>query len=73
MKTEIEMAHDLTVNDMVRHYPSTIAVFTSVGIDTCCGGGLPIIEAARRHGVDMAVLTAMLENVTINDRGQNDT
>ena len=70
-KTEYQLAPELTVNDMIRHYPSTVAVFQSVGIDTCCGGALPILTAAERHGVDMAVLGALLEKATINDRGAN--
>ena len=60
------MAQDITidpstlVNDMVAANPATLSVFTRVGIDTCCGGGLPIAEAARRHGLDLDALVADL-------------
>jgi regulator of cell morphogenesis and NO signaling len=33
--------------------PDAVSVFARHGIDTCCGGGLPVEEAARRHGVDV--------------------
>ena len=70
-KTELQRARERTVNDLIRHYPATVAVFQSVGIDPCCGGALPVLTAAGRHGVDMAVLGALLEKATINDRGAN--
>jgi regulator of cell morphogenesis and NO signaling len=41
-----------TVNETVLHFPATLGVFRGYGIDSCCGGGLPVGEAARRHGVD---------------------
>jgi regulator of cell morphogenesis and NO signaling len=49
-----------TVNDTVLHFPTTLPVFQSYGIDSCCGGGLPVGEAARRHGVDPAELLEAL-------------
>ncbi len=71
MKSAFQLARELTVNDLVRHYPSTMAIFQAVGIDTCCGGAMPVRIAAERHGVDMAVLGTLLENATINARGDN--
>jgi regulator of cell morphogenesis and NO signaling len=50
----------MTVNEAVRRYPRTVAVFHRHGIDACCGGALPIAEAAARHGIDVAQLLAQL-------------
>lgn len=46
----------MTVNDAIRLYPATVAVFDRHGIDSCCGGAAPVGEAAQRHGIEAAVL-----------------
>lgn len=54
----------MTVNEIVAQYPQTIPVFNRFGIDTCCGGGVAVDEAARRDGLDSgAVLSALREVV----------
>jgi iron-sulfur cluster repair protein YtfE (RIC family) len=51
---------DLTVNDAIRRYPATVAVFNDFGIDACCGGAAPLAQAAVRDGADpVALLEAM--------------
>ncbi|HVS59314.1 MAG TPA: DUF542 domain-containing protein [Gemmatimonadaceae bacterium] len=49
-----------TVNELIARYPATIAVFNRFGIDSCCGGGAPIADAARRDGADFDALLAAL-------------
>lgn len=51
-----------TVNDIVARYPSTLPVFNAFGIDTCCGGALPVSEAASRHGIPLNALRSALES-----------
>jgi regulator of cell morphogenesis and NO signaling len=46
----------LTVNETIARFPATMAVFNRFGIDTCCGGGVTIEEAARRDGLDLDAL-----------------
>jgi iron-sulfur cluster repair protein YtfE (RIC family) len=41
----------LTVNDVLRAAPAAGTVFTCFGIDTCCGGGLPLEAAAESAGI----------------------
>lgn len=53
----------LTVNDAIRLYPETVTVFNDFGIDACCGGAVPIAEAARRDGADLEALLAALAAV----------
>jgi iron-sulfur cluster repair protein YtfE (RIC family) len=51
-----------TVNEAIRLFPATVAVFNQFGIDACCGGAAPIQAAARRDGADPdALLTALNE------------
>lgn len=51
----------LSVNELLRLHPETIAVFNDFGIDACCGGASPLAEAATRDGADLAALLAALE------------
>ena len=51
-----------TVNDIVARYPSTLPVFNAFGIDTCCGGALPVTEVASRHGIALNALRSALES-----------
>ncbi|HEX2205582.1 MAG TPA: DUF542 domain-containing protein [Longimicrobium sp.] len=51
MKTKETIPATLTVSEAIWQFPLSVAVFHAHGIDVCCGGGLTIAEAARRHGV----------------------
>ena len=53
-----------TVRETIALHPETKAVFTSFGVDTCCGSGVPITDAARRDGADAATLLDALRGVT---------
>lgn len=53
---------NVTVNEMVAAHPETIPVFNRFGLDTCCGGGAPIAEAARRDGADLDALVKALRD-----------
>lgn len=54
--TNVEIRPEMQVNEVIRLFPGTVAVFHRVGIDSCCGGALPVAEAARRHGLELAAL-----------------
>ena len=64
--------HDLdctwTVHDVLERYPATAAVFTSFGLDSCCGAALTVEEAAYRHGVDSILLCTSLHTAIDADR-----
>lgn len=49
-----------SVNELLRLAPATGAVFNRFGVDTCCGGGLPLDEAAREAGVPLEELLAAI-------------
>lgn len=51
-----------TVNDIVQRYPTTLSILSSVGIDACCGGALPLATVAEKHRIDVEVLRSALEN-----------
>ena len=52
----------MTINDVIKDYPSTLAVFNTFGIDSCCGGARTLEQAAREGGIDLdALLKALNE------------
>lgn len=52
----------LTVDAMVARHPETMPVFNRFGLDTCCGGGAPIADAARRDGANLDELVQALRD-----------
>ncbi len=58
-----EIPTHLTVNDAVQRWPESVAVFNDFGVDACCGGALPIHEAAVRAGADPGAVCAALLRV----------
>lgn len=62
--TEHDIESGMSVNEVIRRYPGTIAVFNELGLDACCGGAASIDEAARRDGLEPSVVLAALRNAT---------
>lgn len=50
-----------TVHGAMERLPAAAAVFQRFGIDTCCGGELPLRVAAERHGVELERLLGELD------------
>lgn len=50
----------MTLNEIVARYPQTLEVFQLFGMDTCCGGALPLVVAAAHHNRDLPTLLAAL-------------
>ena len=51
---------NMVINEVIRKFPATIKVFNDYRVDSCCGGGAPIEETARRDGVDVGALVRAL-------------
>lgn len=62
MTTVHALTPELQVNEIIHRFPGTLPVFHAAGIDSCCGGALPVGEAARRHGLDADQLMADLRS-----------
>jgi regulator of cell morphogenesis and NO signaling len=67
MSNESRIEPGMTVNEVIRRAPVAVTVFKRYGIDACCGGGLPVGEAAARHGIDEATLIAELQRTADAD------
>jgi len=46
------------VHDALRRIAGADEAFSRYGLDTCCGGELPLTVAAEHHGVDLERLPA---------------
>ena len=52
----------VTVRETMARHPETKTVFARFGVDTCCGSGVPIIDAAHRDGADLDELLRALRD-----------
>lgn len=52
---------ETTVHDALARLPGAADVFRRFGLDTCCGGELPLSVAAARHEVPLDRLLDALE------------
>lgn len=50
----------MTVNQIIAAVPATAAVFDAWGVDSCCGGHLPLATVADKHGFDLEELLGEL-------------
>lgn len=53
----------VTVRETMALHPQTRNVFSRFGVDTCCGSGIPICDAAHRDGAELDRLLAALRDV----------
>lgn len=52
-----------SVNDTLLRYPRSAAVFDAFGVDSCCGGGASLDQAAHAADVPLDDLLVSLESV----------
>jgi iron-sulfur cluster repair protein YtfE (RIC family) len=60
--TPITIIAEDQLNAIVARYPQTLPILQQFGLDTCCGGALPLQAAAQHHGLDLAKLLAALRS-----------
>jgi regulator of cell morphogenesis and NO signaling len=60
---------ELTLHEIVRRIPGARDVLLGHGLDLCCGGELPLREAARLHGLDLEALIGALPEAPAPDPG----
>jgi regulator of cell morphogenesis and NO signaling len=66
MPNAVILSPEISVNEAIRLVPATVEVFNRYGIDACCGGAAPVLEAAVRDGADPVAL----ENELVQAIGQ---
>jgi regulator of cell morphogenesis and NO signaling len=55
-----ELTADTTVSSIAANYPASLRMLEALGIDYCCGGKLPLAEAAAKAGVPVETALAVL-------------
>ncbi len=63
------ITREMVINDVIKTYPQTIAVFNQFRVDSCCGGGQSIEKTATRDGVDVASLMQALNDAVTQPVG----
>lgn len=58
---EISITPDMSLNDVIRKYPTTIGVFNRFNIDSCCGGARSLRDMAAEDKVDLGVFIQALK------------
>ena len=56
----VAITRDMTINDVIKDYPQSIAVFNEFRVDSCCGGGQTIDKTATSDGVNIDALLQAL-------------
>jgi iron-sulfur cluster repair protein YtfE (RIC family) len=59
--TNIIITPDMTLNDVIRKYPSTMGIFNRFNVDSCCGGARTIKAMAEEDKVDVGVFIKALK------------
>lgn len=63
MSNDTEIDPAVTVRETMALHPRTKDVFSRFGVDTCCGSGIPIRDAAHRDGAELDPLLDALRDV----------
>ena len=64
-----DLTLDISVHEAVRRFPPTMKVFNELGIDTCCGGGMRIRDAAKNEGLNPDEVLERARQVLATDGG----
>lgn len=67
MSNDTEIDPTMTVKETMARYPNAENVFNLFGVDTCCGSGVPIVDAAHRDGAELGVLLAALRDAATSE------
>lgn len=59
-----------SVNDVLQRWPSAVTALNAFGVDTCCGGGDSLTEAAAQAGVTVDDLLGAIAEAVAADRGE---
>ncbi|MDI6784152.1 MAG: DUF542 domain-containing protein [bacterium] len=62
-----KITKEMIINEVIKQYPQTIAIFNQFKVDSCCGGGQSIAKTATADGVDIAALLTALNAAVDNN------
>ncbi|MCZ7568245.1 MAG: DUF542 domain-containing protein [Ardenticatenaceae bacterium] len=56
-----------TLNEIVARHPQALPVLRRFGLDTCCGGSLPLQTAVQHHGLALDEVVTALGAVLVEE------
>jgi regulator of cell morphogenesis and NO signaling len=59
-----------SVNDVLRRWPAAVTALNAFGVDTCCGGGDSLTEAAAQAGVSVDDLIGAITEAIGTEQGE---
>ena len=59
-----------TVNELLRREPSSARLLNAFGVDTCCGGGDTLADAAAEAGIGCEELINALTDALVHAEGK---
>lgn len=65
--TAVTITTTETLNEIVARYPQALPVLRRFGLDTCCGGSLPLQTAAQHHNLNVEEVVAALGAVLLEE------
>jgi len=65
MAEQLKIGNETIIRDIVSNHPRTIPVFEEFKLDYCCGGGVPLEEAAESGGISLSRLLKALKEAII--------
>lgn len=69
LESDNTLQPEQTVADIVLRHPQLRTRLEQLGIDYCCGGKKPLVEAVRRAGLDMESVLTVLSNALAHGQG----
>jgi len=57
----LEELKKMSINQIIRRYPSTIGIFNKFNIDSCCGGSETLEKAVKNAGADIDKVIAEIK------------
>lgn len=63
MNRPTQIHADTPLHLIIATVPNTLPIFHNFGMDSCCGGHLPLATAVERHGLSLETVLAALRNV----------
>ena len=68
LTTPLDIVGTDTLNMIVVRYPQALPVLQQFGLDTCCGGALPLSTAVEHHGLNLEEVRAALQRAIEDER-----
>lgn len=67
-QSAVTITPDQPLNAIISAYPQALPILQRFGLDTCCGGAIPLEVAAKHHGLVLAEILRALQSANAEDQ-----